>query len=191
MNKVTKTFVAILLIGIVLSGVVYAVTVISNKISNNYVKNNTNHHVIMNPTYQSTLDEKTVNNLWVGTLDLAWKDLKEKIKMNTIEIEGGNPKIADELNKSTFSKYMLDSNDYEINVKRTATDGYIINATLNKELNFLEVFDNFSNDYTQMTFGNNEEYIKYFGINNASPEEMNKNVEDALKQGKIGIDLLE
>ena len=42
---------------------------------------------------------------------------------------------------------MLDSNDYTINVERTMTDGYKINATLNKELNFLEVFDNFSNDY--------------------------------------------
>ena len=32
----------------------------------------------MNPSYQSTLDENTINNLWVGTLDLAWKDLEDK-----------------------------------------------------------------------------------------------------------------
>ena len=177
MNKVVKTFVAVLVIGIVLSGVVYAVAVISNKFSNNYVKNNTNHHVTMSPTYESTLNENTVNNLWVGTLDLAWKDLKDRIKINNIEIEGGNPKIVDELNNSTFSKEMLDSNDYEINVERTYTDGYKIDATLKKELNFLEVFDNFSYDHTQWTFGDSEEYIKYFGINNASLEEMNQNVE--------------
>lgn len=182
LRKLSPTFIiAIICIGILLAGGVYAATVIYN----NYIKNNTNHHVTMNPTYQSTLDENTINNLWVGTLDIAWKELKEKIKMDNIEIEGGNPKIVEELNRSTFSKNMLDSRDYSINVERTATDGYKIDATLNKELNFLEVFDNFSNDYTQMTFGNNEEYIKYFGINNASPEEMNKNVE-VLFYNKIG-----
>lgn len=42
-------------------------------------------------------------------------------------------------------------------------------------MNFLESFDNFS-DY-KWTFGNSDETIKYFGINNASPEKMNKNVE--------------
>ena len=181
MNKVTKVIIAILCISVVLAGGVYAVTVIYN----NYIKNNTNHHITMNPTYQSTLDENTINNLWVGTLDLAWKDLKEKIGIDKIELEGDNPKIVDELNNSTFSKEMLNEKDYQINVERTVIDGYKIDATLNKELNFLEVFDNFSNDYTQATFGNSEEYIKYFGINNASSEEMNKNVE-ILFYNKIG-----
>jgi len=181
MNKVSKVIIAILCISVVLAGGVYAITVIYN----NYIKNNTNHHITMNPTYQSTLDENTINNLWVGTLDLAWKDLKEKIGVDKIELEGDNPKIVDELNNSTFSKEMLNQKDYEIKVERTVTDGYKIDATLNKELNFLEVFDNFSNDYTQATFGNSEEYIKYFGINNASPEEMNKNVE-VLFYNKIG-----
>ena len=85
------------------------------------------------------------------------------------------PQIANDLNESTFSKEMLNPNDYKINVERTVTNGYKIDATLNKELNFLESFDNF-NDY-KWTFGNSDEAIKYFGINNASPEKMNKNVE--------------
>jgi len=181
MSKVSKVIIAVICISVVLAGGVYAITVIYN----NYIKNNTNHHITMNPTYQSTLDEKTINNLWVGTLDLAWKDLKEKIGVDKIELEGDNPKIVDELNNSTFSKEMLNEKDYKINVERTVTDGYKIEATLNKELNFLEVFDNFSNDYTRATFGNSEEYIKYFGINNASSEEMNKNVE-VLFYNKIG-----
>lgn len=171
MNKVLKIFVIIICTTIALSGIVYATTVIYNK----YIKNNTNHNITMNPSYQSTLDENTINNLWVGTLDLAWKDLEEKIGLNKIELEGEMPQIANDLNESTFSKEMLNPNDYKINVERTVTNGYKINATLNKELNFLESFDNFS-DY-KWTFGNSEEYIKYFGINNASPEEMNKNVE--------------
>ena len=171
MNKVLKIFVIIICTTIALSGIVYATTVIYNK----YIKNNTNHNITMNPSYQSTLDENTINNLWVGTLDLAWKDLEEKIGLNKIELEGEMPQIANDLNESTFSKEMLNQNDYKINVERTVTNGYKIDATLNKELNFLESFDNFS-DY-KWTFGNSKEYIKYFGINNASPEEMNKNVE--------------
>ena len=171
MNKVLKIFVIIICTTIALSGIVYATTVIYNK----YIKNNTNHNITMNPSYQSTLDENTINNLWVGTLDLAWKDLEEKIGLNKIELEGEMPQIANDLNESTFSKEMLNPNDYKINVERTVTNGYKIDATLNKELNFLESFDNFS-DY-KWTFGNSEEYIKYFGINNASPEEMNKNIE--------------
>lgn len=171
MNKVLKIFVIIICTTIALSGIVYATTVIYNK----YIKNNTNHNIKMNPSYQSTLDENTINNLWVGTLDLAWKDLEEKIGLNKIELEGEMPQIANDLNESTFSKEMLNPNDYKINVERTVTNGYKIDATLNKELNFLESFDNFS-DY-KWTFGNGDEAIKYFGINNASPEEMNKNVE--------------
>lgn len=171
MNKVLKIFVIIICTTIALSGIVYATTVIYNR----YIKNNTSHNITMNPSYQSTLDENTINNLWVGTLDLAWKDLEEKIGLNKIELEGEMPQIANDLNESTFSKEMLNPNDYKINVERTVTNGYKIDATLNKELNFLESFDNFS-DY-KWTFGNSEEYIKYFGINNASPEKMNKNVE--------------
>ena len=171
MNKFLKIFVIIICTTIALSGIVYATTVIYNK----YIKNNTNHNITMNPSYQSTLDENTINNLWVGTLDLAWKELEDKIGLNKIELEGEMPQIANDLNESTFSKEMLNPNDYKINVERTVTNGYKIDATLNKKLNFLESFDNFS-DY-KWTFGNGEEYIKYFGINNASSEKMNKNVE--------------
>lgn len=171
MNKVLKIFVISICATVALTGIVYATTVIYNK----YIKNNTNHNITMNPSYQSTLDENTINNLWVGTLDLAWKELEDKIGLNKIELEGEMPQIANDLNESTFSKEMLNPNDYKINVERTVTNGYKIDATLNKELNFLESFDNF-NDY-KWTFGNSDEAIKYFGINNASPEEMNKNVE--------------
>ena len=173
MNKVSKVLIIIACATVLLGGIVYATTVIYN----NYIKNNTNHNITMNATYQSELDENTANNLWVGTLDLAWKELKEKIGVDTIELEDGNLPIVDNLNSSKFSKEMLNSNNYEINVERTFTNGYKIDSTLNKELNFLEIFDNFSIDYTSWNFGSSEEYIKYFGINNASSEEMNKNIE--------------
>ena len=169
MNKVSKILIITISTTLVLSGLVYAATQL-------YKQFNTNHNITMKPTYQSTLDEKTVNNLWVGTLDLAWKDLKKQLGKDKIELENEELQIVNDLNSSTFSKEMLDSNDYKINVERTMTDGYKIDAILNKELNFLEVFDNFSNDYN-WKFGDSEENIKYFGINNASSDKMNKNIE--------------
>ena len=172
MNKSLKVILIVILVGALLSGIVYAGTVIYN----NYIKNNTNHNISMNPSYQSTLDENTINNLWVGTLDLAWKELENQLGKERIDLEDGNLPIVDDLNSSTFTKDMLDSNDYNITVERTITNGYKIDTSLNKELHFLEVFDNFSNDYT-WTFGDSEEFIKYFGINNASSEEINKNIE--------------
>lgn len=168
MNNVAKVLLVILCTTLLLSGIVYAGVLI-------YKNLNKNHNVTFNPTYQSTLDEHTVNNLWIGTLDLAWKDLEEKVG-GRIELEE-NIDIANELNNSSFSKEMLDENDYTINVTRTVTNGYNIETKLNKNLNFLYSFDNFNNDYNY-TFGKDgTDYIKYFGINNASKEELNQNVE--------------
>ena len=168
MNNVAKVLLVILCTTILLSGIVYAGVLI-------YKNLNKNHNVTFNPTYQSSLDEHTVNNLWIGTLDLAWKDLEEKVG-GRIELEE-NIDIANELNNSSFSKDMLDENDYTINVTRTVTNGYNIETKLNKNLNFWYPFDNFNNDYNY-TFGKDgNDYIKYFGINNASKEELNQNVE--------------
>lgn len=178
MKKTTKIVLVLLCTTIILSGVVYAVSKILDLYNN----------ITMNPTYESTLDENTINNLWVGTLDLAWKDLAEKVG-GKIELEEENIQIANDLNASTFSKEMLDSNDYEINVERTPSGGYKITADLKKELNFLEPFDDVSKE-CNWTFGDGEEYIKYFGINNASSEEINKNVEILFynKTGKMVLD---
>ena len=168
MNNVAKVLLVILCTTLLLSGIVYAGVLI-------YKNLNKNHNVTFNPTYQSTLDEHTVNNLWIGTLDLAWKDLEEKVG-GRIELEE-NIDIANELNNSNFSKEMLDENDYTINVTRTVTNGYSIETKLNKNLSFWYPFDNFNNDYNY-TFGKDgTDYIKYFGINNASKEELNQNVE--------------
>lgn len=167
MNKFTKIALMLVIIAIVTSSAVYAVTYL-------YKKYNTNHNIKMNPTFESTLDENTVNNLWIGTLDLAWKDLEEKIGTDKIEFEE-NIETANKLNQSTFSKEMLDNNDYNISVERTFTNAYKIDAKLNKELNFLEPFDNLSN--YPWKFGNSSKELKWFGINNATLEIVNKNVE--------------
>ncbi len=168
MKKPVKILLIVFGISILLSGLVYAGTLIYNKF-------NKNHNISFNESFESTIDENTINNVWIGTLDLAWKELEEKLgrKIELEEVVG----IAEELNKSEFAKDMLDENDYEISIEKTVTDGYDINAKLDKNLSFLTPFDNFSNDYNY-TFGKDgTEYIKYFGINNASKEELNDNVE--------------
>lgn len=168
MKKPVKILLIVFGISILLSGLVYAGTLIYNRF-------NKNHNINFNESFESTIDENTKNNVWIGTLDLAWKELEEKLarKIELEEVVG----IAEELNKSEFSKDMIDENDYEISIEKTITDGYDINAKLDKNLSFLTPFDNFSNDYNY-TFGKDgTEYIKYFGINNASKEELNDNVE--------------
>ena len=168
MKKPVKILLIVFGISILLSGLVYAGTLIYNRF-------NKNHNINFNESFESTIDENTKNNVWIGTLDLAWKELEEKLarKIELEEVVG----IAEELNKSEFSKDMIDENDYEISIEKTITDGYDINTKLDKNLSFLTPFDNFSNDYNY-TFGKDgTEYIKYFGINNASKEELNDNVE--------------
>lgn len=168
MNKVSKVIVAIICI-LLVSGVAYGITSI--------VKKFTYDNVTLNPTYQSTIDEHTINNLWVGTLDLAWKELEEQLGLNTIQIVGNDmPQIVSDLNTSIFTKDMLNKNDYEISIEEEYNRKKI-NATLNKELSFLEPFDNFNDLYREKTFGDGEEYIKYFGINNGTEESVNQNVE--------------
>lgn len=170
MNKISKKVIVIIILAIILiSGVSYGIT----KVIKKYKYNN----VAMKPTYQSTVDEHTINNLWVGTFDLAWKELENQLKVDRIQIEGNDiPQIAADLNASTFTKDMLDEKSYEIKVEDTV-NVQKINATLNKELNFLENFDNFNELYRDKTFGDGQEYIKYFGINSATLENVYKNVE--------------
>ena len=168
MNKLSKVALMLVVIAIFTSGIVYAATYL-------YKKYNNNNNIKMNPTFESTLDENTVNNIWIGTLDLAWKDLEEKIGTNKIEFEE-NIEIANKLNQSNFSKEMLDSNDYNIKVERTWTNGYKIDAELIKELNFLEPFDNLTDSHS-LIFGESDKRLKCFGINNATLKKIDKNVE--------------
>ena len=169
MNKTLKILLIVIFIGVTLTGGVYA----SKRI---YEKYKAKTNVQMNPTYQSTLDQNTINNLWVGTLDLAWKELENKLGKNKIEIKNKELEIVNNLNNSKFSKDMLNPNDYKINIEKTETNGYKIHTSLNKKLNFLESFDNLKS-YKNYKFRNGEESVKYFGINNASPEKMNDNIE--------------
>ncbi len=168
MNKVTKVFILAVLIMLGMTGVVFAGIKI-------YKMFNTNYKVSMKPTFESTIDKNTANNLWVGTLDLAWSELKDTLGKEKIEFEESID-IVNELNNSSFGKENLDKEDYVVNVTKTDMNGYKIEAELNKTLTFIESFDNLT-DEEDKPFGKGTENVKWFGINNASKEKLNKNVQ--------------
>ena len=168
MNKVTKVFILAVLIMLGMTGVVFAGIKI-------YKMFNTNYKVSMKPTFESNIDKNTINNLWVGTLDLAWSELKDTLGKEKIEFEESID-IVNELNNSSFGKENLDKEDYVVNVTKTDMNGYKIEAELNKTLTFIESFDNLT-DEEDKPFGKGTENVKWFGINNASKEKLNKNVQ--------------
>lgn len=125
----------------------------------------------------------------------------------TVEFEDGNSMLVDELNKKTFTKDMLSKDDYYIKVGQTspklkeeikkelaqkfnistsnvldeidfendtnAIMGYTVYSMLIKNFEFLVPFDKLGG----FRFNDNEGYVEYFGINNASEESLNQNVE--------------
>ena len=125
----------------------------------------------------------------------------------TVEFEEGNSMLVDELNKRTFTKDMLSEEDYYIKVGQTspklkeeikkelaqkfnistsnvldeidfendtnAIMGYTVYSMLIKNFEFLVPFDKLGG----FRFDDSEGYVEYFGINNASDESLNQNVE--------------
>lgn len=125
----------------------------------------------------------------------------------TVEFEEGNSVLVDELNKRTFTKDMLSEDDYYIKVGKTSPElkeeiknelaqkfnintsnvldeidfendtnaimGYTVYSMLMKNFEFLVPFDKLGG----LRFNDSEGYVEYFGINNASDESLNQNVE--------------
>ena len=125
----------------------------------------------------------------------------------TVEFEDGNSMLVDELNKKTFTKDMLSKDDYYIKVGKTspklkeeiknelsqkfninvsnvldeidfendtnAIMGYTVYSMLMKNFEFIVPFDKLGG----LRFNDSEGYVEYFGINNASDESLNQNVE--------------
>ena len=125
----------------------------------------------------------------------------------TVEFEDGNSMLVDEFNKRTFTKDMLSKDDYYIKVGKTspklkeeiknelsqkfninvsnvldeidfendtnAIMGYTVYSMLMKNFEFIVPFDKLGG----FRFDDSEGYVEYFGINNASDESLNQNVE--------------
>ena len=192
MSKGSKILISILCIGLLITGSVYAVKFVYEKLQ---------EKATLIPTITSELGNN--NDVWVGTFQIAWNEFMDERVGGEVEFEGGNPPIADELNKRTFTKDMISSEDYYIiigenteqlkeeiardikekfgitnsqaleEISFDAMNSYTIYTMLYKKFNFLIPFDKLSG----MRFYGSEEPVEYFGIDNSSPDELRNNVE--------------
>lgn len=146
---------------------------------------------------------KSNPDVWSATFQLTWNDLMDKIVKGPIEFVGGNPPIANELNKQAFKAEMLSENSYykvcakkEPTLKKQIEDA--IYKKFNEKSDILDKFDwtKKPNDayflYVMLVknfefltpfdilpserFANSIAKVKYFGIDKKSSFAMKKNV---------------
>ncbi len=145
----------------------------------------------------------TSNDIWCITFQLVWNEFINKINNGKpVEFVGGNPVLADELNKKLYSKNDISENSYYIKdgkiskalkkqiekdiykkfreksdildlINWNVKDSYLFYAMLKKDFNFLTAFDKL----TSASFNNSKENVKYFGVNKKSNKKLYKNID--------------
>lgn len=141
-------------------------------------------------------------DMWVGTFQLVWNELSDKIVKGPVEFVGGNPPIADELNKKEFTKDMLSKNSYYLvcdkkspSLKRKierniwlkfreksdildkfdwskTKDSYFIYTMLVKNFEFLTPFTKLAD----APFNGSSDKYKFFGVKSSSPQNQKDNI---------------
>ena len=194
MNKVLKIFIIILCTTIILSGMVYVTAKIIESIKTK-----------LTPIFTSEVENIDTNTIWIGSFQIAWNEFMNTRINGNVEFINEKSKLAEELNKQTFTKDMLSSDDYYIKVEKTSNElkkeilkdiknkfgikkSYAlnkINFNKNPEDNSYTIYSilykkfnflkPFDREYSA-TF-NGRGLYKYFGIVNSSSEELNNNVE--------------
>ena len=157
------------------------------------------------PIAENQQIQKNTNNdnkLWCVTFQLVWNDFTDKLSNGKpVQFVGGNPPIADELNKRLYTKDILNENSYYITNGAMTTklkkqiektiwkkfheksdildslnwsnkENYLFYAILKKDFNFLTAFDRYNPD----TFNNSSEKVKYFGIKEKSDKKLKENI---------------
>ena len=194
MNKVSKVIVIMLCISILLAGGVYA----TKKVIESFTGK-----AQITPTYTSKLSTIDSNKVWVGTFNLVWNDFMNDVVKGKVEFEDGESKLANELNKQSFTTDQLSENSYfkiqgqangedlknkiQNGIKQkfnensqlidridwNDSNGYVLYAMLKKEFNFLEPF---STAMGSMAFNNSETRVKCFGVDSSNNPIASKNV---------------
>lgn len=195
-NRIVKLLIWVIMIGVISSGTVYAAMKIYGS-----MKNKAN----LVATYTGRIGDTDYNSIWIGTFNLAWNELIEQYIHEDIKFNGENTELVNKLNRQDFKKDQISEDDYYIKVGQTSeilkeqilrdiknkftiedstvlksirfdnvsTNSFTIYSLLYKQFEFLKPFDRLEDS----KFGDSESLIKYFGINNSSDEELNKNVE--------------
>ncbi len=145
--------------------------------------------------------EAIKNKLWCITFQLVWNTFMDKVTHGPVLLAGGNPPIANELNKKLYTSDLLNEDSYYTtygkiskSLKRQieraiekkfdetsdildtinweAKNSYLFYAMLKKDFNFETPFDKL----TSASFNGSIEKVKYFGVNQESDRKLRKNV---------------
>lgn len=142
------------------------------------------------------------NRIWVGTFQLVWNELTDKIVKAPVKFLDFDSQIANNLNQKQFKKSNLNEKSYyvksgivspalkaeiEKNIKSKFhetsdilkmfdftynPEKIFVYAMLKKDFRFTNAFDKLATG----NFGNSQEKVKYFGINDNSNPKLYKNV---------------
>lgn len=142
------------------------------------------------------------NRIWVGTFQLVWNELTDKIVKAPVKFLDFDSQMANNLNQKQFKKSNLNEKSYyvksgivspalkaeiEKNIKSKFhetsdilkmfdftynPEKIFVYAMLKKDFRFTNAFDKLATG----NFGNRQEKVKYFGINDNSNPKLYKNV---------------
>ena len=142
------------------------------------------------------------NRIWVGTFQLVWNELTDKIVKAPVKFLDFDSQMANNLNQKLFKKSNLNEKSYyvksgivspalkaeiEKNIKSKFhetsdilkmfdftynPEKIFVYAMLKKDFRFTNAFDKLATG----NFGNSQEKVKYFGINDNSNPKLYKNV---------------
>lgn len=142
------------------------------------------------------------NRIWVGTFQLVWNELTDKIVKAPVKFLDFDSQMANNLNQKQFKKSNLNEKSYyvksgivspalkaeiEKNIKSKFhetsdilkmfdftynPEKIFVYAMLKKDFRFTNAFDKLATG----SFGNSQEKVKYFGINDNSNPKLYKNV---------------
>lgn len=142
------------------------------------------------------------NRIWVGTFQLVWNELTNKIVKAPVKFLDFDSQMANNLNQKQFKKSNLNEKSYyvksgivspalkaeiEKNIKSKFhetsdilkmfdftynPEKIFVYAMLKKDFRFTNAFDKLATG----NFGNSQEKVKYFGINDNSNPKLYKNV---------------
>ena len=142
------------------------------------------------------------NRIWVGTFQLVWNELTDKIVKAPVKFLDFDSQMANNLNQKQFKKSNLNEKSYYVKsgIVSPALKAEIeksIKSKFHETSDILKMFDftynpekifvyamlkkdfRFTNAFDKLAtgnFGNSQEKVKYFGINDNSNQKLYKNV---------------
>lgn len=190
--KLHRILVAILTILVIYVGYRFSVSMVNN---------NEKDEKIISPVILSLEDNFDKNDYWVGTFNLLWNNIYDELDLTNISnTNKKNERIIENLNKKTFTKSYISSENYynkhgyaTAELKKTIIkdlkkkfnisskildeydwngDDYFLYSMLYKDFKFKYKFEKLDNEKFKNIDG-----IEYFGIKTSQSEDLRSQVE--------------